>query len=445
MNHDAPAPVVAVLGASGLIGEALCTFLLARGETVVPVARRFTPVQDAAWGGRAVRCPLVEADVPALRAMLRATGATVVVNCVGALQDAPGAPAAGSNRDFVSRLAEAMSLGENRAPLLVHISIPGAPDEDRTDFSRAKREAEGMIARSGLAYAILRPGFVVGETAFGGSALLRALAMLPVDLPADLAARPFAVTDASDIGRTVAFLLDEWRAGRRSWQARWDVMARDPQTVGGVLAALAQRLAGPRRRIAVPGWLLGAGARAGDLASQLGWRPPVRSTALAEMRRGVAGDTASWRAATGLEPRSGPRTLAAIGAGVQERWFARLYMLKALVFTVLPVFWIVSGLIAVSVAFGPAVGILTDHGFPATLAKAVTVATSLMDISVGVLVAWRRTARLGLLAGIALSLFYMVSAAFITPDMWIEPLGALVKTGPAIVLMMVALAILDDR
>jgi hypothetical protein len=29
--------------------------------------------------------------------------------------------------------------------------------------------------------------------------------------------------------------------------------------------------------------------------------------------------------------------------------------------------------------------------------------------------------------------------------MWIEPLGALVKTAPAIVLMMVALAILDDR
>jgi hypothetical protein len=29
--------------------------------------------------------------------------------------------------------------------------------------------------------------------------------------------------------------------------------------------------------------------------------------------------------------------------------------------------------------------------------------------------------------------------------MWIEPLGALVKTVPAIVLMLVALAILDDR
>ena len=39
----------------------------------------------------------------------------------------------------------------------------------------------------------------------------------------------------------------------------------------------------------------------------------------------------------------------------------------------------------------------------------------------------------------------MASAALITPEMWIEPLGALVKTGPAIVLMAVARAILDER
>jgi len=33
----------------------------------------------------------------------------------------------------------------------------------------------------------------------------------------------------------------------------------------------------------------------------------------------------------------------------------------------------------------------------------------------------------------------------LTPEMWIEPLGALVKTGPAIILMLVALAIDKDR
>ncbi|BDA83750.1 hypothetical protein Sa4125_12920 [Aureimonas sp. SA4125] len=103
------------------------------------------------------------------------------------------------------------------------------------------------------------------------------------------------------------------------------------------------------------------------------------------------------------------------------------------------------GRAAISVAFDAAVRVLTDNGFSASLATATTVATSLLDIAIGILIATRRTCRLGLLAGIALSLFYMISAALLTPDMWIEPLGALVKTGPAIALMMVGLAVFEDR
>ena len=56
-----------------------------------------------------------------------------------------------------------------------------------------------------------------------------------------------------------------------------------------------------------------------------------------------------------------------------------------------------------------------------------------------------RTCAIGLIAGIFVSLGYMVGTAILTPDLWIEPLGALVKTGPAVVLMLVALAILDNR
>ncbi|WP_456843498.1 DoxX-like family protein [Bradyrhizobium sp. USDA 4486] len=62
-----------------------------------------------------------------------------------------------------------------------------------------------------------------------------------------------------------------------------------------------------------------------------------------------------------------------------------------------------------------------------------------------VLIAFRRTAAIGLVAGIVASLGYMVGAAILTPDLWIELLGALVKTGPAIVLMLVALSMLDNR
>jgi hypothetical protein len=109
------------------------------------------------------------------------------------------------------------------------------------------------------------------------------------------------------------------------------------------------------------------------------------------------------------------------------------------------VFWIASGFVALVISYDAAAGILTAHGFPPALVAPFTVGTSLMDMAIGVLIAFRRTCLAGLIAGIAASVGYMLGTAILTPDLWIEPLGALVKTGPAIVLMLVALLTLDNR
>lgn len=438
-------PIIAVLGASGLIGEALCRRLTDQGHAVVPVARTFTPAQAAAFGKRAVRFPVVASEAAALEAMLLATGAEVVVNCIGVLQDTAQASSDDVHRKFAERLLQAMKRDDGPSSLLVHLSIPGEASGDGTVFSRTKRAAEAAIRGAGVPHAILRPAFVVTGAAYGGSALMRALAMMPIGLPRALADGPFAVTDLDDIARSVDHLATRWCEGERHFAETWDVMESQRSTVGEVLEALASHLGGPKRRFVPPAWLLDLGCRAGDGVARLGWRPAIRSTALAEMRRGVVGDPSGWSAATGIVPLTGREIIGRLPSSVQERWFARLYLLKALTIVVLSLFWIVSGLIALTVAFDAATKILLDHGFAPALAKTVTVASSFVDIAVGLSIAWRSTSKTGLLAGIAVSLFYMASAAVITPDMWLDPLGALVKTGPAIVLMLVALAVLDDR
>jgi hypothetical protein len=170
----------------------------------------------------------------------------------------------------------------------------------------------------------------------------------------------------------------------------------------------------------------------------------MRTTAIAELRRGVSGNPSAWIAATGIVPadlnKARPRP-----ATIQDKWFARLFLIKALMIASLVAFWTVSGFIALFVSYDAAAGILRSHAFPPALAAPITVLTSLMDMGIGVLIAFRRTAGAGLIAGIVASLGYMLGAAILTPDLWIEPLGALVKTGPAIVLMLVALVTLDNR
>jgi uncharacterized protein YbjT (DUF2867 family) len=432
---------VLVLGASGLIGRFLTEDLRQRGFGVVALARKFAASQVS--NALDLEMPPLAMDSAALARLIGEHTIDIVINCLGVLQDGPGSDTRAVHRDFVERLLQAIKMS-GRAIRLIQLSIPGAAADDHTAFSMTKREAEGMIAAAGVSYAILRPGFVIAPAAFGGSAMVRGLAALPVRLsPAD-AARPFQPVMIEDLAATVAWLASHDIADDSA--VIWDVMVSEPMTLGGVIDLFRASLgARGHPRVALPGFLLDLGVKLADLAGFLGWKSPMRSTAIAELRRGVTGDPSAWIAATKIVPADPSQAIGVRAATIQDKWFARLYLAKALIIASLVTFWTASGFIALFISYDAAAGILRSHDFPQALVAPVTVLTSLMDMGIGVLIAFRRTCAFGLVWGIAASLGYMFGAAILTPDLWIEPLGALVKTGPAIVLMLVALLILDNR
>lgn len=434
---------ILVLGASGLIGRFITDDLRGRRFRVVGVARNLSPAQT--MNALDIELPILSLDAAALTRLLSEHAVDVVVNCLGVLQDGPGGNTSAVHCDFVARLLQAIG-GSGRAIRLVHISIPGTAETDRTAFATTKREAERLIAASGIPHAILRPGFVVAPAAYGGSALLRALAAFPLDLPAKEMATPFQPVAIEDISATIAWLAARGIDDASVKAVSWDLMQAEPLTMAGVIEPfrLAFGTAG-WPRFAMPRLMLDLGAKVGDLANYLGWVPPMRSTAIAELRRGVRGDPTAWIAATGIAPKTLADAVGRRPATIQDKWFARLFLVKALVVASLAAFWIVSGFIALFVSYRAAAGILIAHNFPSAMVDPITVGTSLMDMGIGVLIAFRRTAAIGLVVGIVASLGYMFGAAILTPDLWIEPLGALVKTGPAIVLMFVALLMLDNR
>jgi hypothetical protein len=389
--------------------------------------------------------PVMSMVSSALARLLRERAVDVVVNCLGVLQDGPGGNTRDVHRDFVARLLQAVA-DSGRAIGLIHISIPGTVDEDRTAFATTKREAERLIEASGIACAILRAGLVIAPSAYGGSAMVRALAAFPFDLPAEEAATPFQPVAVEDIAATIGWLAGRDIQDPSTNAVSWDLMQPQPITLGGVIEQFRRSLGTTDYpRLTPPAFLIDFGARLGDLAGRLGWMPPLRSTAIAELRRGVTGDPEGWMAATGIVPKTLAEMVGERPATIQDKWFARLFLIKALVIASLVVFWTVSGLISLVVSYDAAANILRAHGFPPTLVAPVTILTSLMDMTIGILIAFRRTGALGLIAGVLVSLGYMAGAAMLTPDLWIEPLGALVKTGPAIVLMLVALVTLDNR
>jgi uncharacterized protein YbjT (DUF2867 family) len=432
---------ILVLGASGLIGRTVTDDLRARGFHVTGFARRFSASQKASSFD--LEAPVLSMDSAALAQLIKDRNIDLVVNCVGVLQDGIGSDTRAVHRDFVERLLQAIGQS-SRATRLVHISIPGMAKDDQTPFSTTKREAERLIAASGIAYAILRPGFVIAPSAYGGSAMLRALAAFPIDLPASESATPFQPVAVEDIAGTIAWLAEHDISDQID--VAWDLMQPQPISLGRVIEQFRWSFGTTTGlRIPLPTFLLDFGAALGDLASRLGWSPPLRSTALAELRRGVRGDPSAWMAATGIVPITIDARIGSRTASIQDKWFARLFLIKALAIASLALFWTLSGFIALVISYARAKAILTAHDFPPALVAPFTIASSVVDMTIGCLIAWRRSCRAGLLAGIVVSLGYMMGAALLTPDLWIEPLGALVKTGPAIVLMLVALLTLDSR
>ncbi len=443
MNAETPAQKILVLGASGLIGRFVTDDLRARGFDVIGVARKFSPSHRV--GAFDLELPILAMKPAALARLIEDHGVDVVVNCLGVLQDGPGSDTGAVHHDFVARLLQAIR-DSGRAIRLVHISIPGAPEEDRTAFSVTKREAERLIAASTIPHAVLRPGFVVAPAAYGGSAMLRALAAFPLDLPPCESGTIFRPVAVEDISATIAWLAGRDIDDASASSVTWDLMQPQKVTLSGVIEQFRFAFgSADYPQLTMPEFMLDLGAKLGDLANRLGWMPPMRATAIAELRRGVTGDPAAWMAATGIVPETISQMVGQRSATIQDKWFARLFLIKALVIASLAVFWIASGFIALFISYRAAAAILSSHGFPPSLVAPVTIGTSLMDMTIGILIAFRRSCAAGLIAGIAVSLGYMAGTAILTPDLWIEPLGALVKTGPAIVLIMVALLTPDSR
>lgn len=170
----------------------------------------------------------------------------------------------------------------------------------------------------------------------------------------------------------------------------------------------------------------------------------MRSTARREIARGAIGDPSAWIRRSGIAPKSLSAALAARPASVQERWFSILCFLKPVVFVILSFSWLVTGLIALGPGYQVGVELMEEGGAGA-LSGISVVADALADIAIGVGIALRRTSRAALYLAAAVSVFYTMAGTAMTPWLWLDPLGALVKIAPILVLISIAVALLEDR
>jgi uncharacterized protein YbjT (DUF2867 family) len=323
---------------------------------------------------------------------------------------------------------------------VIHFSAVGVDRETPSAFSETKLSGDKALMARDLDWVILRPSVVIGRPAYGASALIRGLAALPaISVMPDTGQLQIVLLE--DVIRTVEHFLDPAAPSRRIVE----LVGPRRYSFSEVVALFRRWYRwSPAREIQLPHFASRVIYQFGDMISLLGWRPPVRSTAEREIARGAVGNLDDIQR-LGIHPKGLPEFFASEPASVQERWFARMYLLKPALFIVLCVFWILTAFVSLGPGWDYGIALMREGGVEGGSAALTVVAGALADLAIGIAIAYRPTSRFGLYAAIALAFAYAIIGTILVPRLWADPLGPMLKIWPIIVAHFVALAILDDR
>ena len=430
-----------VTGAYGFIGSEIVAALRREGFAVTGAGRDLELARRVLPGIEWIACDFNVDVTPAAWAP-RLAGIDAVVNCVGILQ--------GSLRDDAERIhAQAtVALFEAAAAAgirrIVHVSAVSAETEVPTAYARSKAKADAALGRLDANWLIVKPSLVIGRGAYGGTALMRGLAGLPLVLPLPGAgSERFQPIALDDLARGIALLA------ARDEPSRTTLNAAGPETINlrAILVAYRSWLGFAKaREVVVPLPILRLLLRLGDAAGFIGHITSARSTSLAQLRYDTLVDGTPFAAASGGRVKGFSETLAAWPATLQDRLHARAFFAVPVLQVSLALFWILTGVLTLTPgSFASATALVAGAGFGAGVAKALVGAASLADMVLGALFLLPNWVRRAGVAQLMLSAFYLIGLSAIAPELWADHFGPLLKVVPMMAATCVVMAFQEKR
>ena len=433
-----PAMTVLIVGAYGLIGFGVAQRLERDGHSIIGLGRdidtgkRVLPAIN--WLSADLRSL---ADVTSWQPFLK--GIDAVVNCAGALQDGPGDDLEVVHHYAVAALAQACASANVK---LVQISAAGAHLDATTPFMASKARGDAAIQNAGVSHHIFRPGLVIARHSYGGTTMLRMLAAFPLIQPIAVPEAKVQTVALDDVAEAVSAAL----AGNIPDSFVGDLVESEKHSLREVIASVRQWLgfAPARREVFVPELAIRVMSRVADGLGRLGWRSPLRSTAVKVLADGVTGVPTDLSKFELLKVRSMSQTLASMPARAEDRMFALMALLTPIIIATLIAFWFLSGVIGF-ISVNEAALVLEDVGWSRALAVASVLFWAVVDIAIAFGLAYRPYAKMACWCAVCVSLFYLAASTLFVPYLWLDPLGPMVKVLPSIALALVARIALETR
>lgn len=307
--------------------------------------------------------------------------------------------------------------------------------EADTNFSKFRRMGEEVAQKHAIT--ALRCGLVLGDTSYGGSSLIRALASLPLAVPVPKGQDPqFNPIHATDFAQVIAAAL-------------LNPPDTNPIDIGGpntpglreILTHYRTWLGLPKARfLALPAPLMSTLGWLGDLF-QMG---PIPRTSLAQINAGVVTDTTTMNAEIDATPRRFKQFANAHPVGTSDLWHARLYLMKPAVRLTLALLWLVSGILGLILppeTFLP----LIETPIPDQMLITLVRGGGIIDllIALALMRNWRPHWTTPL--QFAMVLGYTAAFTLLNPALWMLPLGGLLKNITILALLLVHVILQKER
>ena len=419
---------ILVIGANGFIGSAVVTAMHQAGHNTRCVVRNPSQLDRRFPDIDAVSLDLTDqnaVDEKHWASLLE--GIDAVVNVAGVLQ--PLKPSVAWNvhchaPDALYRACEKQSVRR-----VVHVSATGVTETNNT-YSRSKLAGEETLKKKDLDWTILRPVLVIGDGSYGGTSMIRALAVNPIFTPViGDGSIPLGIIHKNELATGIVNLLER----NSGFKTTLEPSCSEELPMSDVVRSYRSWFGLPKRPILkIPLWLAGILGKLGDLF-QL---DPINSTAVAQFRGKMTGDSSKFEEIAGVKVTNLPEILAARPSESQDLWHARLFLLRPVIRMSLALFWLVSGVTGLFAATYLYQAVIAQLATSASLALAVVLVSS-VNLAIGLLVLFGWNLRLMAWVQFMVVLAYVVLQGLLVPTSWMDPSAGLLKDICLLVLILV--------
>lgn len=322
---------------------------------------------------------------------------------------------------------------------IIHISALGI-DKIDTPYATSKLAIEKYLETLSTDSIIIRPSFVYGEGAYGGSSLFRGLVALPFIIPMPGKAKQLLQpVYVKDLARIVVEAMD--LQGKQLLCA----VGSEKVPLKTLLPKMRAWLGFKKAiNIFMPMWPLKLAAVFGNFI----YNSPLGSTgikmmqldniATAEQERLLA-ETISFK------PRGFSEGLQSLVSSVENRWHARLYILRPLLRLSIAFIWLFSGVVSLTAAQSQGFSLLQQADIASGWQPVLLYGGAVLDLILGLTTLFNYKLRLTGAIQTALIVVYTVIASIYLPLLWLHPLAPLAKNIPLLLATWVMMALADAR